>query len=293
MQYALVENKKRTAEPNVRGTCDFCGQEMIPKCGTRIRHHWAHKGKKKCDPWWENETDWHREWKNNFPEEWREILHKASDGQIHRADIKTPSNIVVEVQNSPMSDQERISREEFYQEMVWVINGTSFRKNFDLYHRLPNPDSDLAKDKKWSKSTREMRGASTGMYTKPSMNRPNDTMAQMFSTTDIREQIYENYTGHHQYDWIKPRATWLDANCPVFIDFGDDFLLRLVLYGEFNLPAIQSISKASFIEHIGSATKVENFVAEHYELPDYYGGQLHKRGDIRGVLWEQRSIAAV
>ncbi|WP_287302509.1 hypothetical protein [Mesorhizobium sp.] len=42
----------------------------------------------------------------------REISHIAPDGEIHRADIKTPSGIVIEVQHSAMT-AERLSREAF------------------------------------------------------------------------------------------------------------------------------------------------------------------------------------
>lgn len=52
----------------------------------RIYHHWTHNSVRNCDPCWENETPWHREWKNLFPENWREISHTDSKGEIHRAD---------------------------------------------------------------------------------------------------------------------------------------------------------------------------------------------------------------
>jgi competence protein CoiA len=87
-----------------------------------------------CDPWWENETEWHRTWKNLFPESCREISHIASDCEVHRADIKTPTGIVIEVQHSAMTDAERQSREAYYGNLVWVIDGRGFRDNFDIYH---------------------------------------------------------------------------------------------------------------------------------------------------------------
>ena len=123
MQYAIVGSERREAFPRGRGVCTTCGTPMISKCGPRIMHHWAHFGRRNCDPWWENETPWHREWKNRFPEQCREITHIAPDGEIHRADIKTPSGIVVEVQHSAMTDAERLSREAFYGNLVWVIDG--------------------------------------------------------------------------------------------------------------------------------------------------------------------------
>ncbi|WP_208116649.1 MULTISPECIES: hypothetical protein [unclassified Rhizobium] len=108
----------------------MCGSAVVAKCGPRVVHHWAHKGRRNCDPWWENETEWHRQWKNHFPEECREISHIAEDGEIHRSDIKTPHGVYIEVQHSAMTDAERKSREEFYKNLIWVIDGQPFKKNF-------------------------------------------------------------------------------------------------------------------------------------------------------------------
>ena len=62
---------------------------MVAKCGPRIIHHWAHEGRRNCDLWWENETEWHRDWKNLFPLDCREVSHTAEDGEVDRADIRT------------------------------------------------------------------------------------------------------------------------------------------------------------------------------------------------------------
>ncbi|WP_425595275.1 competence protein CoiA family protein [Pseudophaeobacter arcticus] len=43
----------------MRGECPYCGSEMIARCGQVKVHHWAHKSTENCDPWWENETNWH------------------------------------------------------------------------------------------------------------------------------------------------------------------------------------------------------------------------------------------
>jgi hypothetical protein len=127
-------------------------------------HHWAHQGRRNCDPWWENETPWHRAWKSLFPESCREISHVAPDGEIHRADIKTPTGIYVEVQHSAMTDAERLSREAFYGNLVWVIDGSAFKQNFDIFHLLPDPESEVAQDVIWCKAQRHMNGANGGMF---------------------------------------------------------------------------------------------------------------------------------
>ena len=97
---------------------------MIAKCGKFVRWHWAHKSRQSCDPWWEAETDWHRDWKNKFPEEWQEVVHTdARTGERHIADVKTPHGLVIEFQHSALSPEERRSREDFYKDMIWIVDG--------------------------------------------------------------------------------------------------------------------------------------------------------------------------
>jgi len=87
-------------------------------------NHWAHKGSQNCDPCWENETNWHRSWKDSFPKEWQEIVHTNEEsGEKHIADVKTDSDWVLEFQHSPINPEERLSRNSFYPKLVWVIDG--------------------------------------------------------------------------------------------------------------------------------------------------------------------------
>lgn len=124
MKYAIVDGHKVLAQPKLRGTCNYCGSEMISRCGRHKIWHWAHKSRADCDPWWESEGEWHRSWKNHFPEEWQEVIHAdSSTGEKHIADIKNPYGLVVEFQNSNIKQAERVSREVFYKEMIWVVNG--------------------------------------------------------------------------------------------------------------------------------------------------------------------------
>lgn len=114
------------------GKCQLCGNEVRAYCGEINIHHWRHIDLKKCDFWKENETEWHRQWKEHFPIEWQEVVIK-NDGQIHRADIKTNSDLVVEFQNSSISSGEVKQRERFYGDMIWLINAIEFKENFQLW----------------------------------------------------------------------------------------------------------------------------------------------------------------
>lgn len=111
--------------------CELCGEELIPACGDINTHHWRHKNLKECDSWKENETDWHRIWKNYFPKDWLEVVIKRNLN-VHRADIKTKAGLVVELQNSSISQSDILERELFYGNMIWLINANSFKENFHI-----------------------------------------------------------------------------------------------------------------------------------------------------------------
>lgn len=259
MEFAIHDGIRKAAFKGGKGTCPLCGSAMTAKCGPRVMHHWAHAGRRNCDPWWENETPWHREWKDRFPESWREVAHVAPDGEIHRADIKTDRGIVIEVQHSAMTDAERVSREAFYGNLVWIIDGLPFKENFDIFHALPDPESELGKDVAWFRARRHLAGTVGGMFYRLSENRGHypalsksnvsTEMVEVHSRRDIEQQIDECYRGHHQYDWLRPRQTWLESSCPVFIDFGTEFLVKLEIYDETGLPCVRYISKEAFVRN--------------------------------------------
>ena len=129
MKFALVSGQRQEAQPNLSGECRFCGSPMIAKCGETRVWHWAHKGRRLCDSWWENETKWHRAWKDQFPAECQEIIHHAEDGERHIADVKTERGWVIEFQYSYIKPEERRSREAFYKKLVWVVNGTRRKRD--------------------------------------------------------------------------------------------------------------------------------------------------------------------
>jgi hypothetical protein len=127
---------------------------MVARCGEVRIKHWAHKGTRRCDSWWENETEWHRNWKNQFPSDWQEIVQYAEDGEKHIADLKTQEGWVIEFQHSYIKPEERRSREAFYQKLIWVVDGTrrvSDKKRF--FEVLGDGDSSFNKNYPSLKST--------------------------------------------------------------------------------------------------------------------------------------------
>lgn len=274
MQLALINQERVDAFPGGKGQCPECGAPMIAKCGPRVMYHWAHHGRKNCDPWWENETDWHRQWKNLYPVECREISHVAVDGEIHRADVKTPTGIVLEIQHSAMTDAERISREVFYKNLVWVIDGRGFRNNFEIHHMLPDPQSELAADLIWSKAKRHLDGSNRGLFFRLSDARKDNPEATKSTVRsgwihgihEIEHEVMQSYNGYHQYDWVRPRKTWLDASSPVYIDFGDAYLVKLCLYDSSGLCCVRLVSKRKFVHDSMVEERAEDIASRFYPI---------------------------
>lgn len=129
MKFALANGQRQEAQPNLSGACPGCGKPVVARCGEVRVPHWAHKGRRLCDPWWENETEWHRAWKDQFPADWQEIVYHAEDGERHIADVKTHDGWVIEFQHSRIKPDERRSREAFYQSLIWVVDGLRLKRD--------------------------------------------------------------------------------------------------------------------------------------------------------------------
>jgi len=138
MKYSLINGERTEAQPGLSGQCQICGRSTIAKCGEIKIWHWAHRGKRECDPWWENETEWHRTWKNYFPLDWQEIIQKDKNGERHIADVKTAQGWVLEFQHSFLKPEERRVRNAFYEKLVWVVNGVRRARDKEQFFKLLN-----------------------------------------------------------------------------------------------------------------------------------------------------------
>lgn len=129
MRYALVNGQKQEAQRGLAGECQGCRLPVLAKCGTVRVKHWAHRGKCAGDVWWEPETEWHRSWKGQFPDEWQEIIHTSDTGEKHIADVKTDHDFVLEFQHSQIATEERNARNSFYKKLVWVVDATRRKRD--------------------------------------------------------------------------------------------------------------------------------------------------------------------
>lgn len=236
MHFALINNNRVEAQPQLQGLCLCCSQPVIAKCGTHKIWHWAHRSKINCDNWWEPETEWHRNWKNNYPDDWQEIsLRDEKTGEKHIADVRTVHNLVIEFQHSHMDPQERTSREKFYKNMVWVVDGTRLKRDYSRF---------LKGKKNYFENT-------------------------IFYNTDNPKIFRVDLI-----DWCFPSA-WLESSVPVIFDFrGDGTMddpegIRSSLYCLFpqvgKYARVAEISRKAFINSTLKGdwiSRVQSFVEE-------------------------------
>lgn len=126
MQFAVsADGSKISPSPEIADAkCPCCDSDVIPKCGKINIWHWAHKNNKDCDTWSEAEGPWHQSWKKEFPDSWHEIV--MGENREHRADIRTPSELVIELQHSNINADEVKERECFYQHMIWFFDASEY-----------------------------------------------------------------------------------------------------------------------------------------------------------------------
>ncbi len=221
MRFALAGDIKVEASPQLKAVCPGCNEPVIAKCGEKRIHHWAHRSKH-CDPWWEPETEWHRSWKNKFSVEWQEsCLRDEKTGELHIADIRTIDNMVIEFQHSHIDPKEQRSRERFYKNMVWVVDGTRLKRDYPRF----------------------LKGKNNGFENTIFYNTDNPKIFRV----DL-------------IDWCLP-SVWLECTVPVIFDFlgvglKDNSPEREPLYCLFpqrvsgRYSCIAEISRSAFIKSI-------------------------------------------
>ncbi|MDU8619138.1 competence protein CoiA family protein [Pseudomonas syringae] len=169
MIYAMIDGQKR--QPSKKGENTVC-----PGCGGTLRAvlpqfkvaHWRHE-KGDCDSWSEPEGPWHLAWKALFHPEFCEVfLRDQTSQEIHRADVLCPGpdgkGVVLELQHSSISEEEREARETFYKlehRMFWLLNmdkTSSLSFNFGISIDFNDAKSVMLHDRKFYPMTWMGRG---------------------------------------------------------------------------------------------------------------------------------------
>lgn len=136
MLYAEDNNEERIDPfPGGKAICPICKDTVMAKCGVINAWHWAHINKGECDPWAENESEWHLSWKRLFPKANTEVpVWDVFLNMHHRADIRLNDGTVVELQHSSISVGEIIVRQRVYKKTIWVfdVKEAYDNKHFDF-----------------------------------------------------------------------------------------------------------------------------------------------------------------
>jgi hypothetical protein len=222
MQFALNQSKQRIKPaPKAIGFCPSCGSSLIPKCGQILCWHWSHKTLD-CDPWYEPESEWHRNWKSLFPDDWQEVTMSN-----HRADVKTPHG-VIEFQASSISSTEVQEREEFYGKMIWVVKADTF----DLKARLSPASSSFyyaALHESIGPRPRLPQGNLFDLLTggnedaKVKHEKECERMEAEIKTWELKAGAIwrKSWSRDPMYKWRRPRTTWGFAKKKIYLDLGD------------------------------------------------------------------------
>lgn len=232
MKFALHNNERVTANKELQqairdgasqAVCPNpdCSDPMIPKCGEIYTWHWAHKSGHDCDDWGEPETQWHREWKDRFPEDCQEVIIRGSgkwEGVVHRADVAIPGGPVIEFQHSSLSADQIREREDFYTDnwgsMVWVVDGSEF---MDRWESLGSRGDWLG-----SPSEKQADEIVRSIYQTP--HRPKekgDEGYDVYGETLLPDTIAcDSPELLHSVCWPHARKQWAYALCQVYFDSG-------------------------------------------------------------------------
>ncbi len=262
MDVAIVDGQRTPPAPGLKGICERCEAQAQAKCGPIVRWHWAHAGRRHCDPWMENEGPWHKAWKEMFPFAWREnVRFDMATGEKHVADIQRPDGLVVELQNSPMPLDEMRSREQFYGErMIWIVNGESFRKHISIGVALPAPEHPLLEEYQLAMPIFGAQAALwLGYFRRADWNARTSTrdLMQLFHGKEF-ETLEGSHRGHHAWSWKRPREVWLHARRTVFLDFGGSGCLwALVNYKGHTGKAIYPVVRERFMQAALSGAQLD------------------------------------
>ncbi|HKG05790.1 MAG TPA: hypothetical protein VKB19_04995 [Pedobacter sp.] len=189
------------------------------------------------------ETPWHRNWKQAFPPSFREVSFTDTlAGQLHRADVHTPCGTTLEFQNSPINIDELKSREAFYPNLVWILNGKKL-KGFRILKALPDVNDPKLAAYEFCHTDHLTMIRKTDFLL-------NSGKAKImnFYHHDLKGLALS--TCYYSFCWKNPHRVWYQAKCPIIIDLGGHFLYQLKqrtqVSGDY--AYLHMISRKAFIE---------------------------------------------
>jgi competence protein CoiA len=267
--------------------CPGCKTEVFAKCGSINIAHWAHESLEDCDGWnYEPKTHWHLHWQNLFHKDDTEVIIKK-DGKFHIADIVGLNDWVIEIQNSPISTEQILAREHFYEKMIWIVNARFFVANLTILGFDPDIDEGVLKT--LIEYERDSRGLTTRIVltvpedddliienclrSDPWLYRQDEEIENtwyvdrpaLLSNQELPLDLRSSFIAYGlkykflerieddsistsiHFDWRFMRKTWLFAKQPIFLDICSSHLLWITNRDYHNHFSGKIISKKRFL----------------------------------------------
>lgn len=253
MKFALVNSHRAEAEVRKKGICICCGSEVRAYCGKQRVNHWKHTSLIECDSWNEGETDWHREWKNNFDVSQQEFIkYDKITGEKHIADIYIPSkDLVIEFQHSPIHIDEILSREKFYKKIIWVVDLKEYVKNISLHKDIKDVFDELVEypwainqDKKCRKLRKE------GKLEEAENLRIDNSGWDYFNAFEKKYYSHSVKENYFLMIWKYQHKRWEEASMPMFFDLNDGYIyLCIESVKNTNAFIVKRFKKEKFVQH--------------------------------------------
>src|SRR5690606_4992298 len=87
-------------------------------------------------------------------------------------------------------------------------------------------------------------------------------MVELQSVKQLRKEINSHYIGHHPFYWQRPHVAWLEAKCPVYIDFGTDILWHIENYKN-QFQCVRAVAKEKVIFDIINESNIQSIANNH------------------------------
>lgn len=204
MMYAVNQDGEKCL-PSKEGDfyCPCCASKVVAKMGNIKIHHWAHSSTEiNCDS--RPISEWHLEWQSYFPKEMVEVYVNNQ----RRADVLLPNKVAIEFQNSPISVEEVLKRNEHHKEgVIWVHNFIEQALNKQFFNK---------------------KEISKGLYHAMWRNPVKIFDRQSFRGEEVYFQFSENTLG---------RICWVDYTRKPYTMFSFYLITKKEFLSKFNLQA--------------------------------------------------------
>jgi hypothetical protein len=287
MIYALTEDSKKIeASPGAKAACPLCKSPVVAKCGPTNVWHWAHDSLADCDSWiYEPKTKWHCNWQRRFHRDDIEVVIERN-GERHIADIVGNGDLVIEIQNSPISSDEINKRELFYGKMIWILNGKQFAHNLEIFGFDSSIDMNFLSDYIFYEESKGVSGrvrlivpeyddgaierffkSNSNFYQQdideenvwfiPDIDQlKNDELPSelksLYIAFALENQFLLKVDDTRSYPvsfvWKHLKRSWLGAQMPIFIDVGPNFMILIIKNVYSNVFDGKIISKSRFLK---------------------------------------------